>query len=209
MAILKRLSITSGLLVCGGYFYLHRQLEQQYPNIRSYELPGQSRIAPLLKKSLPAPGEPYFAYCDTFKQTVVTKLTKEQLTEHILETPALKQLDSQGSSLGTFTGEVLPSKVNRNSESTLLKWRWSNESIVGFFETLAQYGYPWRMMNGGVHEILVISTGSDGDSNVYDVYFASAHEYKYLRDGKFIPRWTQTLHRDYGRVILNLSTKNV
>jgi hypothetical protein len=200
MSILKRISIVSGITIGGCYYFLHKQLGQEYKNIRPYELSPESRITKMLKMGH-NPGDNYFAYCDTFKKTIHTSLSKEELNEKILQSPLLKGVAD--GSMKSFDGKITSIKSNNSSLSTLIAWKWGPPGITSFFETIAGYGYPWRLMNGGVHELLIISKGSDE----YDIYFASAHEYKDLRDGKLIPRWVQALHRDYGRLVLELSTK--
>ncbi len=43
---------------------------------------------------------------------------------------------------------------------------------VKLFETLAKYGYPWRLMDGGRHDFPVVE---DGDQVL--VGFSAAHDY--------------------------------
>jgi hypothetical protein len=72
---------------------------------------------------------------------------------------------------------------------------------VQYFEKLSSYGFPWRLMNGGFHELYIEKVGSEK----IDVYFSTAYEYNDLRDGKLFPKLVQNLHRDYGRFLLELS----
>ncbi|KAF7791296.1 hypothetical protein EIP86_002310 [Pleurotus ostreatoroseus] len=80
--------------------------------------------------------------------------------------------------------------------------------IVGFFERIAAWGYPWRMMDGGRHEWCVKGMGE-----TVEVRFAAAHDYKVVAEegpeGKIIPRWVQRLHRAYARFLLDQAVKSI
>ncbi|KAE8148093.1 hypothetical protein BDV25DRAFT_142099 [Aspergillus avenaceus] len=77
-----------------------------------------------------------------------------------------------------------------------------------FFERLARWGYPWRLMSGGRHEMSVSEPfEGEGDDVPFgpfvEVRFASAHAYEVvsdegdLLDQKVIPGWTGRLHRGF------------
>ena len=93
----------------------------------------------------------------------------------------------------------------------LVEWRMP-EHLPRFFEKLAAWGYPWRLMEGGRHEWTVGSGGGEAGDEV-EVRFASAHDYKVIAgeggEGKVIPKWVQTLHRAYARFLLDEAVKEV
>lgn len=77
--------------------------------------------------------------------------------------------------------------------------------VVAFFRTAAiDWGYPWRMMSGGRHELSVGEPGRDG---LVEVRFGSAHDYERIKDEgnsqKTIPEWTARLHRAYAMWLLD------
>ena len=90
----------------------------------------------------------------------------------------------------------------------LLSWEMPRPACE-FFESAAHYGYPWRLMSGGRHEIGVASTddNSDDDDDDVEVRFVSAHDYEIVpdegHDQKVIPKWVGRLHSAYARVILD------
>lgn len=80
--------------------------------------------------------------------------------------------------------------------------------ITAFFERIASWGYPWRMMDGGRHEWVVKDAGE-----TVEVCFAAAHDYKVVAEegseGKVIPHWVQRLHRAYARFLLDQAVKQI
>ncbi|CDR39966.1 CYFA0S04e01024g1_1 [Cyberlindnera fabianii] len=204
MSVLRKISMYSALIGFGGYFVLHQQLKKKYPDVPLYNLPDSTHIKSTFP---PSNSKTYIAYCDTFKTTITTTASKAQIADSVLKWPTLQNLQTDGPS-STATGAITGEKVSRTSkpkyESVILKWNWAPSShIVSTFEWLAGYGYPWRLMNGGYHEILVQQVGE----NTYDVYFVTAHEYNNLRDGKVIPGFMQALHKDFGRLVLHFGTQ--
>ncbi|KAF9048025.1 hypothetical protein BDZ89DRAFT_1257838 [Hymenopellis radicata] len=77
--------------------------------------------------------------------------------------------------------------------------RWEIPPVqVKLFETLAKYGSPWRLMDGGRHDFPVVEDGDD-----VLVGFSAAHDYAVLdNDGKTLPPFGEWTHRMYARVLL-------
>ncbi|KIY49604.1 hypothetical protein FISHEDRAFT_40707 [Fistulina hepatica ATCC 64428] len=78
--------------------------------------------------------------------------------------------------------------------------QWHNPpEVVHFFEVIARWGYPWRLMDGGRHETPVRFEGDDAL-----VGFTAAHDYAIGNDdGKLLPKWAERAHRAYARFILH------
>ena len=87
--------------------------------------------------------------------------------------------------------------------------------IIGFFERLAGWGYPWRMMEGGRHEWSVGQVGRlPGEKeDMVEVRFAAAHDYRIVEgetgEGKIIPAWVVRAHRAYARLLLDVAVKEI
>lgn len=185
-----------------GYYYVDQKLSAKYPDIPLSQLPSDSKLKQFMK---PKSSKQYFAYSDIYKTTVKSE-SLDQLNLKFLSTPGISNLVSNESKTAPLQSQVLKTFDSKNSKSTILEWHWSsNSGIVPFFETLSSYGYPWRMMNGGLHEILIKKSQSNPDE--FDVWFSTTHEYNDKRDGKLIPNWVQSLHRNYARVLLYLATE--
>ncbi|KAH7039508.1 hypothetical protein B0J12DRAFT_580381 [Macrophomina phaseolina] len=86
----------------------------------------------------------------------------------------------------------------------LVKWTMPVHVVAFFRKAALDWGYPWRMMSGGRHEMSVGEVGHDG---TVEVRFASAHDYEWIKDEgknqKTIPEWTARLHRAYARWLLD------
>lgn len=136
-----------------------------------------------------------------------------------------------------FVVERTPAVSNNKSSSQLdsesefgylVSWKMAPEPR-GFFEKISQYGYPWRLMSGGRHELSVshpfppsrtgevASTPDDvtAEQCMVEVRFASAHDYEVvpaegeLEDQKTIPKWTGRLHRGYARLLLDQAVREL
>ncbi|KAK9470662.1 uncharacterized protein V1510DRAFT_422415 [Dipodascopsis tothii] len=106
---------------------------------------------------------------------------------------------------GTAVGRMF--RVDSTTDNSVLV-RWDMpEATVGFFDSLAGYGYPWRLMTGGYHEIYAERV--PGTTGTVRLWFASAHEYAAHRDGKTIPQWVLGLHRIYARIILRSAIASI
>jgi hypothetical protein len=94
-----------------------------------------------------------------------------------------------------------------------------------FFESIARWGYPWRLMSGGRHELSVSPAfipkedhnnghGLDNEPMV-ELRFASAHDYEIvpaegpLEKQKILPAWILRLHRAYARFVLDMVVKEM
>ena len=98
-------------------------------------------------------------------------------------------------------------------EPLLVKWGIPDEPRR-FFEMIARWGYPWRLMTGGRHEMSVEGPfDGEGDEEglgpFVEVRFASAHTYEIVPEEggilhqKTIPNWVGRLHRGYARFVLD------
>ncbi|KAL1731195.1 hypothetical protein EV714DRAFT_283516 [Schizophyllum commune] len=88
----------------------------------------------------------------------------------------------------------------------LYKWRLPPEPVE-FFEMIARWGYPWRLMEGGRHETVVKPTE---DPETVLVGFSAGHDYNFNGgDGKVIPQWVERAHRAYGRLVLEEGVKEL
>lgn len=185
-----------------GYYYVDQQLSTKYPDIPLSQLPSDSKLKQFMK---PKTSKQYFAYSDIYKTTTKGE-SLDQVNMKFLSTPGISTLISNDSKSATLESQVVKSFDSKNSKSTIMEWHWNkNSGIVPFFETLSSYGYPWRMMNGGLHEILIKKSQNNPDE--FEVWFSTTHEYNDSRDGKVIPKWVQSLHRNYARVLLYLATE--
>ncbi|KAE8355126.1 hypothetical protein BDV28DRAFT_129547 [Aspergillus coremiiformis] len=99
--------------------------------------------------------------------------------------------------------------------------RWSiPDAPRRFFESLARWGYPWRLMTGGRHEMSVEGPfDGEGDEEplgpFVEVRFASAHTYEIVPDEgpldaqKTIPACVARLHRGYARFLLDCAVRDL
>ncbi|KAI9741716.1 MAG: hypothetical protein M1834_000101 [Cirrosporium novae-zelandiae] len=73
-----------------------------------------------------------------------------------------------------------------------------------FFEMIGRWGYPWRLMSGGRHEL---SVGPVDEKGMVEVRFASAHDYETVKEEggaqKRIPKWVDRAHRLFARWLLD------
>ncbi|KAJ5692303.1 hypothetical protein N7462_001726 [Penicillium macrosclerotiorum] len=114
---------------------------------------------------------------------------------------------------GVATTQQAPG-IDREGYGLLISWIMSDEPRL-FFEKIARWGYPWRLMSGGRHEMSVSRPYTvDGQCDFVDVRFASAHDYEIIEsegpDGqKIIPMWVMRLHAGYARLILDTAVREV
>lgn len=182
-----------------GYYFIDKKLSTEYPGYPLSNLPKESQVPVLTKKN----GGVYYPYFDIYKTTVKSN-SIDDINLKFLSTPGIVNIVTNDSKTSIINSKILQTKDSKNSKSTILKWQWNPTfQIVNFFEKASSYGYPWRMMNGGIHEILITKKSQDE----YDVWFSTVHEYNDKRDGKLIPNWVQSLHRNYARLLLYLATK--
>ncbi|KAF2136326.1 uncharacterized protein K452DRAFT_292522 [Aplosporella prunicola CBS 121167] len=89
------------------------------------------------------------------------------------------------------------------AQPLLLSWAFPARAR-GACEALARWGYPWRFMSGGRHELGVGEVDKEG---MVEVRFASAHDYEVVDEEgerqKTIPAWTGRLHRAWARWLLD------
>ncbi|OJJ75550.1 hypothetical protein ASPBRDRAFT_116678 [Aspergillus brasiliensis CBS 101740] len=104
--------------------------------------------------------------------------------------------------------------IQHSSPTTglLLSWRMPDEPRL-FFEKIARWGYPWRLMSGGRHEINISDVYIYHGEEVVDVRFASAHDYEIVgeeqQQQKIIPAWVGRLHRGYARVLVDCAVRDI
>ncbi|KAI9374077.1 hypothetical protein BJX61DRAFT_344813 [Aspergillus egyptiacus] len=111
---------------------------------------------------------------------------------------------------GVATVERPPGDAN--AYGLLIAWKMPDEPRL-FFEKIARWGYPWRLMSGGRHELSVSEPfavpGREEEGPFVEVRFASAHDYEVVaEEGKLgrqktIPGWSARLHRGYAMLILD------
>ncbi|KAJ5377540.1 uncharacterized protein N7496_004949 [Penicillium cataractarum] len=103
--------------------------------------------------------------------------------------------------------------ADADSQGLLIAWYMADEPRL-FFEKIARWGYPWRLMSGGRHEMSVSQPYEvPGQGRVVDVRFAAAHDYEIVEEEgvrqKIIPAWVMRLHAGYSRLILDLAVREV
>jgi len=93
---------------------------------------------------------------------------------------------------------------------------WENPpQIIRFFEKIAAWGYPWRLMEGGRHEWSIgeLSQFPGEDELMVEVRLATAHDYKIVEGekepGKTVPQWVLRAHRAYARFLLDEAAKEI
>ncbi|KZW02831.1 hypothetical protein EXIGLDRAFT_744348 [Exidia glandulosa HHB12029] len=120
-------------------------------------------------------------------------------------------LEVQVTREGTFEPpSAMPSTGGTGSDAAgaLLYWRFdrlTSPKVVDFVDKAAAWGYPFRFMVGGWHE-LIVEDLPGGDrvrityvlTEVYDLHPLGKIE----EDKKIVPKWTLDLHRDYARSML-------
>ncbi|KAL4978309.1 hypothetical protein BDW66DRAFT_130743 [Aspergillus desertorum] len=101
------------------------------------------------------------------------------------------------------------------SNGLLVSWEMPDGPRL-FFEKIARWGYPWRLMSGGRHEMSVSEPFSiKGLGEMVEVRFSAAHDYEVvaaeggLEQQKVLPAWAIRLHRGYARLILGMAAREV
>ncbi|KAL4970164.1 uncharacterized protein BDV14DRAFT_70660 [Aspergillus stella-maris] len=123
---------------------------------------------------------------------------------------------------GTLTVERPPKHIDfenlddYNPYGLLVSWKMPKGPRL-FFEKIARWRYPWRLMSGGRHEFTVkgpyFIPGREDEGLFIDFRFASAHDYQIVPDEgdlsrqKTIPKWAARLHRGYARLLLDQAVK--
>lgn len=91
----------------------------------------------------------------------------------------------------------------------LVSWKMPDEPVA-FFTRIAAWGYPWRLMSGGRHELPVGEVDAEG---MVEVGFSAAHDYEVVPEEghaqKTIPEWTKRLHRAYAMWLLDERVEEV
>lgn len=113
---------------------------------------------------------------------------------------------------GVFYTQRTPG-ADADSQGLLVAWYMAEETRV-FFEKIAHWGYPWRLMSGGRHEMSVsVPYDVPGQGRVVDVRFSGAHDYEVVAEEgakqKSIPGWVMRLHAGYARLILDFAVREV
>ncbi|PLB52566.1 hypothetical protein P170DRAFT_434286 [Aspergillus steynii IBT 23096] len=109
--------------------------------------------------------------------------------------------------------------VNDEPYGLLVSWK-IPDGPRKFYEKISLWGYPWRLMSGGRHEMSV-SEPFDGEGEekalgpFVEVRFASAHDYETfpseggLESQKQLPLWSGRLHRGYARFLLDAAVRDL
>ncbi|OJJ99960.1 hypothetical protein ASPACDRAFT_43598 [Aspergillus aculeatus ATCC 16872] len=140
-------------------------------------------------------------------------LPSDTVTDNDLKNPENQPQHKRQLINGGFTVERAPEIPG----GLLASWRIPAEARA-FFERLAQWGYPCRLMSGGRHEWGVSEVyfckseegegkaGAGAGEWVVDVRFGSAHDYEIVEaEGnaqKVVPRWVGRLHRGFARLLV-------
>lgn len=105
--------------------------------------------------------------------------------------------------------------ADEDSNGLLIFWEMPNEPRV-FFEKIARWGYPWRLVSGGRHEMSVsepFEVEDAGKGRFVEVRFSTAHDYEVVPgEGecqKVMPTWVLRLHRGFARLVLDVAVKDV
>ncbi|CUM67412.1 uncharacterized protein PRCAT00005106001 [Priceomyces carsonii] len=169
-------------------------LTKQCPEVEPGEMPADMRIMSVIKSNTnPNVSVPY---CDIFK----IKLQKSNFLDVSKSFFDRKALEFDDNGAFKIFGNTSLTDSKKKTQSTVWRWKWSDDHLVKFFEKLASWGYPFRLMNGGYHELYV---ETDSKEDAIEVYFANAHEYADLGDSKILPKWVRSLHRVYARYLLS------
>lgn len=115
---------------------------------------------------------------------------------------------------GLFQVQRLPA-ADADSNGLLVSSKLPDEPRE-FFEKIARWGYPWRLMSCVRHEMSVSEPFRvNGKGMFVEVRFASAHDYEVvdaegeLEKQKIIPAWTLRLHRAYARFVLDSTVREL
>lgn len=192
MTLIKKAFYAIGVPLI-AYGVVDYNLFKKYNDIRIEELPNNMKIK---RAQTQVEKENYVPYCDTFMARI--ELSENQKFEDIAEKLLFRStLKSEGAD------KIMPRKFSTsnggNWYSTLLHWQWRDMKLVDRFENFARLGYPYRLMSGGFHEFYIEKV--KGKVLQYDVYFATAHEYRDLGDDKIIPKCVNRVHLTYGRLL--------
>ncbi|KAJ5538161.1 hypothetical protein N7494_007640 [Penicillium frequentans] len=99
-----------------------------------------------------------------------------------------------------------------DSNGLLISWKMAHEPRL-FFERIARWGYPWRLMSGGRHEMSVSGPFEVEGRSFVEVRFASAHDYEVFEaevlKQKILPEWTNRLHRGFARLVLDITVREL
>lgn len=99
-----------------------------------------------------------------------------------------------------------------DSNGLLISWKMADKPRL-FFERIARWGYPWRLMSGGRHEMSISEPFEIEGDKFVEVRFASAHDYEVVEgEGlgqKILPEWTNRLHRGFARLVLDIAVKEL
>lgn len=166
-----------------GVCYLNLKIE----TIPLERLPKGMKI----RKITPTKGT-YIPYVDTFCMTANDESTKN------LQEKFINGIGLHSAQKG-FNLEIISSQQKQDFSSFLYKWNWKDPKLVEFFNKLAYYGYPYRLQSGGYHELYIERTKK---RDIYNIFFACAHEYEDLHDSKILPGLFLHLHSTYAKALL-------
>lgn len=108
-----------------------------------------------------------------------------------------------------------PLNDHRHCQTTMTCWFPGkfHQKHADSLKKISLWGYPWRLMSGGRHEISVSQSfdmeDAKGREPFVEMRFASAHDYKtvseegILRSQRRVPAWVGRLHGGYARWVLD------
>lgn len=115
---------------------------------------------------------------------------------------------------GIFQVQRLPA-ADADSNGLLVSSKLPDEPRE-FFEKIARWGYPWRLMSSLRHEMSVSEPFQvNGQGMFVEVRFSTAHDYELVdaeggfEKQKIIPAWTLRLHRGYARFVLDSAVREL
>ncbi|EJD49614.1 hypothetical protein AURDEDRAFT_182763 [Auricularia subglabra TFB-10046 SS5] len=101
-----------------------------------------------------------------------------------------------------------------DAAGAVLYWRFdklTDPKAIEIGDKIASYGYPWRFMVGGFHELIVedVPERNERGEELVRITYALTEAYdlhplgKKEDDKKTVPGWTLAFHRDYARSMLH------
>lgn len=98
---------------------------------------------------------------------------------------------------------VLPGSMSQ-STPLLVRWEFPPQGVALYRKAAGDWGFPFRMMSGGRHEI---SLGNVDEEGMVEVRFASAHDYEWIPEEGMVqkvqPKWVGRLHRAFAMWLLD------
>ena len=167
----------------------------------------QTTTPDALKSSSPAPGSLEEAWARIFLESTLLRAEAQIVARSRAPGDCGEHGFHKGQKLLNALFEV--QRPPAQGEPLLLSWTMA-EDAVGFFRRVARWGYPWRLMSGGRHELGV---GAVDEEGMVDVRFSAVHDYEVVEEEgarqKTIPEWVKRCHRLYAMWLLDERAEEV